>query len=231
MTTAVAVASSATTPASPNSSGRHDLSWLGLAAPAGGIGFTILYIVLGSLRAGYSPVRQLISALGTGSDGAWLDVGFVLAGLLIVAGMVGFGCGLRLGPGRRAASTVLLAAPALGLIVCGFFPMDTNLAVHTAGAQLACALPIVTFPIVAELLWRSSRPIATWLLISATLALLALLGWMFLSTTDYTDFTTIAGGGTVGLWERAIAINLFTVGYPSLGIIGVVLARRTNCGG
>lgn len=53
---------------------------------------------------------------------------------------------------------------------------------------------------------------------------------MFLSTNDHNDFSTVAGGGTVGLWERAIAINLFAVGYPSLGIIGAVLTARPPTG-
>ena len=207
---------------------RHGPDWLGLAAPLGGIGFSILYTVLGGLRPGYSPVRQLISALGTGSDGFWLNLGFLLSGLLIIAGMIGFGRALqpRLSLGRRAAVTALLAFPALGLIVCGFFHMDTNLLLHAIGAQLACGLPIVTFAIAAGLLWRTARPIATWLLISAALILLALLGYMFLSATSPTDFSTIAGGGTVGLWERILAIILFVVSYPSIGIIGVTSARR-----
>ena len=49
---------------------------------------------------------------------------------------------------------------------------------------------------------------------------------MFLSTTTYTDFSSIAGGGTIGLWERILAIVLFTVCYPSLGIIGAANSRR-----
>ena len=202
-------------------------SWLGIAAPIGGIGFTILYTVLGARRPGYQPTRQLISALGAGSNGLALNIGFLLAGILIIIGVVGFGRSVAgISPRRRGAITVLLALPLLGLIVCGFFHMDTNLIVHTIGAQLACGLPIVTFSIAAGLLWSTARKTSVWLVVSALLALLALLGYMFLSTTTYTDFSSIAGGGTIGLWERVLAIVLFTVCYPSLGVIGVAKSRR-----
>ena len=211
--------SSTTTRAKPN--------WLGIAAPIGGIGFTILYTVLGATRPGYRPTRQLISALGAGSNGLALNVGFVLAGILLIIGVVGFGRSVAgITTARRAAITILLALPLLGLIVCGIFHMDTNLMVHTIGAQLACGLPILTFSIAAGLLWRTARKTSIWLIVSAVLALFSLLGYMFLSTTTYTDFSSIAGGGTIGLWERILAIVLFTVCYPSLGVIGVATSRR-----
>jgi hypothetical protein len=205
----------------------YKLSWLGIAAPIGGIGFTALYTILGANRQGYSPIRQLISALGAGSNGLLLNVGFVLAGVLMIVGVIGFGSSLRgVTAGRRSAVTILLALPLLGLITCGFFHMDTNLAVHTIGAQLACGLPIVAFSVAAGLLRPTVRRTSIWLAVSAVLALLALLGYMFLSTTTYTDFSSISGGGTIGVWERILAIVLFAVCYPSLGIIGPALSRR-----
>jgi len=206
---------------------RSTASWLGIAAPIGGIGFTVLYTALGAARHGYSPTRQLISALGAGPAGLPLNIGFVLGGVLLILGVIGFARSLgEIRSGRRSAVAILLAAPLLGLMVCGFFHMDTNLTIHTIGAQLACGLPIVTFSIAAGLLWRTSRRTAVWLVVSAVLALLALLGYMFLSTTDYSEFSSIAGGGTIGVWERVLAIVLFAVSYPSLGIIGVVRSRR-----
>jgi hypothetical protein len=211
--------SSTSTQAKPN--------WLGIAAPIGGIGFTILYTVLGATRPGYLPIRQLISALGAGSNGLALNIGFVFAGLLIIIGVIGFGRSLAgITSARQAAITILLALPLLGLIICGFFHMDTNLTVHTIGAQLACGLPVLTFTIAAGLLWSTARKTSIWLIVSAVLALLTLLGYMFLSTTTYADFSSIAGGGTIGLWERVLAIVLFTVCYPSLGIIGFAKSRR-----
>jgi hypothetical membrane protein len=206
---------------------RRTPNWLGIAAPIGGIGFTILYTVVGATRPGYSPTRQLISALGAGSGGLALNVGFVVAGLLLIIGVIGFGRSLHgLTTGRRTAVSVLLASPLLGLIVCGFFHMDTDLTVHTIGAQLACGLPIATFSIAAGLLWRTHRRTSIWFIVSAVLALLALLGYMLLSTTTYSEFSSIAGGGTIGLWERILAIVLFTLCYPSLGVIGIVNSRR-----
>lgn len=203
-------------------------AWLGVLAAIGGIGSTVLYLVLEALRPGYNPILQQISVLGTGSNGFWMDLGFVLSGLLVVAGMIGLG--LALPPGldqeRRLAVTILLAFPALGLIVCGLFHMDTNLLVHTIGAQIACGLPIFTFAISAALIWRSSRRVAVWLIISAALILLALLGYIFLSPTAPHDFQTVEGGGTVGLWERILTTVVYDICYSSLGLIGVVLARR-----
>jgi hypothetical protein len=199
---------------------------LALAAPVGGIGAFLLYTVLGALRPGYHPVRQQISVLGTGSNSFWMNLGFVLSGLGVVIGMIGFARTLRLAPGREAAVAALLAFPGLGLIICGFFHMDTQLLVHTIGAQIACGLPIVTFAIVAGLLWRSTRPTAIWLLIGTALTVLALLGYMFLSPTAPADFKTIEGGGTVGLWERILTTVLYVICYTSLGIIGAVLTQR-----
>jgi Protein of unknown function (DUF998) len=213
-------------PGAASTSGSSRLGWLALAAPVGSIGSLILYIVLGALRPGYDPVRQQISVLGIGSHGFWMDLGFVLSGLFVIIGMIGFARALRLSPGREAAVTTLLAFPGLGLIICGFFHMDTHLLVHTIGAQIACGLPIFTFAISAGLLWRTTRPIAIWLLVAAALTLLALLGYMFLSPTTPADFKTIQGGGTVGLWERILTTVLFVICYASLGIIGAVLARR-----
>jgi hypothetical protein len=211
----------------PSTDLRRTSNWLAIAGPIGGIGFTILYTVLGWTRQGYNPTRQLISALGAGNNGLALNIGFVAAGVLMILGVIGFARSVALPTtGRRTAIAILLAAPLLGLIVCGFFHMDTNLTVHTIGAQRACGLPIVTFSIAAGLLWRTSRPTAIWLAVATILALLALLGYMFLSTTDYSEFSSIAGGGTIGLWERILAIVLFTVAYPLLGIIGIVTSRR-----
>lgn len=202
--------------------------WLGLSAAVGGIGPTILYLVLGALRPGYDPVRQQISVLGTGSEGFWMNAGFVLAGLLVITGMIGFGLALapRMQPRPRAAVITLLALPAFGLIICGFFPMDTDLLLHTIGAQIACGLPIFTFTIAACLLWRNSRPLAVWLIISAVFSLLALLGYLFLGPTTPHDFQTIHGGGIIGLWERILVTVIYVICYSTLGIIAVVLARR-----
>jgi hypothetical protein len=201
---------------------------LGLAAAVGSIGSTILYVVLGALRPGYDPVRQQISVLGTGSQGLWMNLGFFFAGVLVIVGMIGFGLNLPPGlrPRRRLAITILLAFPALGFIICGLFHMDTNLLVHTIGAQIGCGLPIFTFAICGGLLWHTTRPLAVWLIVCSAVSALALLGYMFLSATAPHDFQTIDGGGTVGLWERVLVTVVYVVCYSSLGIISAVGRRH-----
>jgi hypothetical protein len=77
--------------------------WLALGAIVGPIVFMLAWLVLGELRPGYSPVRQQISELALGPNGVLMGGAFVLGGLLVLAGVVGFFRATRAEVGPRHA--------------------------------------------------------------------------------------------------------------------------------
>lgn len=92
----------------------------------GPILFTILIIVAGSLRPGYSHVSQIISELGsTGTSNAWIqNVNFVILGLLIVAFAVGLHLSISGGTGSKVGPALLVAF-GVGGVLQGLIPCDT----------------------------------------------------------------------------------------------------------
>src|SRR4051794_27154865 len=104
--------------------------------------FTLAFVAPG-IRPGYDPVKQQISVLAVGPGGAWLDVAFVLGGLLMIAGVLALRWTLfaGLGPVRQHVLAVLLSVAPLGMIVCGLFPIDNPTPLHLLGANLACTAP------------------------------------------------------------------------------------------
>ena len=114
----------------PDQSGttQKALAFCGIAAP---IVFTILVVVEGLLRPGYSQVAQVISELGqVGTPNAILqDANFVVTGFLLIAFVVGLYRGL----GRSRTTTLGLALffvfPAVMVLVGTIFPLPNP--VHT----------------------------------------------------------------------------------------------------
>lgn len=189
--------------------------WLALGAVCGPVLGTLVWIVLGVLRPGYSPVRQQISALGIGQSGIFMDVAFVLGGLLLIVGVIAVFQGSKhdLGGVARWACTVLLLPTPLGLLWIGIFTMNT-LALHNLGAQLIFTTPIMTFLIAGLVLRRvpSWRRFGTWLLVGSPLTLALLIGFI----TSVPPSELVTGGGLLGLWERALAVEVLGW-YVALG--------------
>jgi hypothetical membrane protein len=182
--------------------------WLSLGAITGPIVLAVGWIILGALDQGYSPTRQLISVLGIVKDGIALDVVFLLSGLLILLGIVGIVRAMRpeINKKARYIIAILLALSPLGVIWDGIFNMN-HLILHTIGTQFACALPILTLPIIGLILRHSKwRRISNWLVFSGLLSLVFLIG--FMATIPFSELDTIQGatrgGGDLGLWERAL---------------------------
>jgi hypothetical membrane protein len=113
--------------------------WLALGAVVGPVLGTLVWIVPGCVRPGYSPICQPVSALGIGPNGA-----FMLDGLLCMVVVLAVLRGLKneLGTAARWTCTALLLFSPFGLLWVGVFTMNT-LALHLVGAQLAFATPIL----------------------------------------------------------------------------------------
>ena len=192
------------------------IRWLALGAVAGPVLFTLAWVVLGFLSPGYtawgtriapySPISQPISGLGLGPTAPFMNATFVLSGLLILVGVVGIFQGIReMGTLARWSCTVLLALSPLGMVVDGFFTLESILP-HTAGFLLGCATPVLSFVVIGLLLRRvkSFRRFGNWLLLGSPLTL-ALLILYFLTFSP-----TLAGiqTGVAGLTERILGIEV-----------------------
>ncbi len=171
------------------------MRWLALGAVAGPVLFTLAWVVLGALSPGYtawgtriapySPISQPISGLG------------------------------EMGVLARWSCTVLLALSPLGMVVDGFFTLESILP-HTAGFLLGCATPVLSFVVIGLLLRRvkSFRRFGNWLLLGSPLTL-ALVILYFLTFSP-----TVAGiqTGVAGLTERILGIEVQTW-FVAMGIL------------
>jgi hypothetical protein len=191
--------------------------WLALGAVVGPVPFTLTWVVLGFLSPGYtawgtriapySPISQPISGLGLGPTAPFMNAAFVLSGLLMLVGVIGIFQSIReMGALARWSCTVLLALTPLGLIVDGFFTLESILP-HTAGFLLGCANPVLSFAVSGFLLRRIKRlrRFGTWLLLGSPLTL-ALTVLYFLTFSP-----TVAGirTGVAGLTERMLVVEVF----------------------
>jgi len=191
--------------------------WLALGAIAGPVLFTLAWVILGALSPGYtawgtriapySPISQPISGLGLGPTAPFMNAAFVLSGLLMLVGVIGIFQNIgEMGTLARWICTVLLALSPLGMIVDGFFTLESILP-HTAGFLLGCGTPVLSFAVVGLLLRRTEswRRFGTWLVLGSPLTL-ALLVLYFLTFSP-----TIAGmqTGVAGLTERMLVVEVF----------------------
>jgi uncharacterized protein DUF998 len=182
--------------------------------------FLLSWLFLETIRFGYSPISQPISALAIGQNGIYMRIAFLLDGLLTTAGVIGVFQSLKnkLGAATLWVCTLLMALSPLGLLWAGIFTMNM-LVLHTAGAVVACGIPIITFPIVGFILRRVSgwKSFGTWMLIAGCLlTLLLLIG--FDTSVPLSQMAT--GGGTYGLWQRALFIEV-QAWYVALAWIGL----------
>lgn len=98
--------------------------------------FFVVEAIAASRIPGYSRATDTISALGGLASPAHrlMDASFLLQGVLILAGALLLRPALR-GRGARVAP-VLLGASAVGVVIVGIFPLDTNTVTHAVGAVL-----------------------------------------------------------------------------------------------
>lgn len=192
--------------------------WLALGAVVGPVLFVLASVVLGLLRPGYSPVSQQVSALAIGPNGVFMRAAYVLYGPLVIVGVIAVFRGFKheLGAVACWACTVLLVLSPLGILWAGIFTMNT-LALHLVGAQLAFSTPIIVLPIAGFVLRRvpNWRRFGTWMMvIGGPLTLALLIG--FIMSVPPSVLATVAGGGSLGLWQRALGIEVFAW-YVAMG--------------
>jgi|SRR5215472_13312512 len=186
--------------------------WLALGAVVGPVMFVLASVVLGLLRPGYSSVSQQVSALAIGPNGVFMRAAYMLCGPLVIVGVIAVFRGFKHELGEVAcwACTVLLVLSPLGILWAGIFTMNPEtLALHLVGAQLAFTTPIIALPIAGFVLRRVPywRRFGTWLLLGSPLTLAVLIG--FIMSVPPSVLATVAGGGNLGLWQRALGIEVF----------------------
>jgi hypothetical protein len=202
--------------------------WLALGAIAGPILLTAGWVVLGLTRPevktdwGVSGglngmITQPFSGLGLGVNGYLFNAAFFVSGLLLLAGVYGaFRTIEDAGrPGWRRASFVLLALPAVGLLVDGVFTLESFM-IHMLGFLLGCGIPMAGFVIGGLFLRRIPRwhRFGTWLILGSPLTLL--LTVVFFANFDFTAMA--AARGVAGLTERILVLEVFAW-YGAMGWI------------
>jgi hypothetical membrane protein len=174
--------------------------WL-IAGALAALLFTVVYLVEGITRPGYSAWRQPVSDLSVGPGGEVQVVSFIICGLLFI----GFASELK-----RASrwAAILVAIAGVGLVIAGVFvtdpirgypPGSTDRAstahgiVHLIASFLVfTALPIACF-VLSRRFARSKRP--GWAMYSAASGLLM---WIALAAFGVTN----GHGGPAGVFER-----------------------------
>jgi len=187
-------------------------NWLALGAIAGPVLFILAWIILGFARPGYSVVRQSVSALGIGPHGGLMNTAFVVGALLIFAGVFGINQSIRASSdtrtGIRRLCMVLLALPAIGMLWAGIFNMHW-ITLHNIGAGLAFTAPVLAFLVAGIILRRSPRRrgMGDWLILASPLTVALLIG--FLTSAPLSALKSVDGGGTLGIWERVLILEVF----------------------
>jgi hypothetical protein len=193
--------------------------WLALGAVAGPVLFTTAWLVLGAVSPGYtifgtwispySAITQPISGLGLGETARYMNPAFIIGGLLLLAGVIGVV--LRLPPGGRPvvriASLILLGLAPIGLIIIGFFTLESP-AQHLSGAMLILATPVVSF-LVTGLHVRGLpgwHTIGNGLLLAAPLTLVLFVVY----TLSFNQAAVAAGHGVAGLSQRLLFVEILT---------------------
>jgi hypothetical membrane protein len=101
---------------------RAVVAALAAAGIAGPILFTVVVVIQGLLRPGYSPVADPISALATGPNGWVQNLNFIVLGSLMLAYAVGLHLGMR--PARAGmVGPALLALAGVGAVLSGVVPL------------------------------------------------------------------------------------------------------------
>jgi len=200
------------------------MHWLSLGAIAGPALFTFAWLILGFLSPGYtlfgtliapySPVSQPISGLGLGSTGPFMNIAFVLGGLLLLAGVVGiFHTIKEISVGARWICITLFALSAFGMVICGIFTLE-SIMLHLAGFLLAVLSPVLGF-LVAGLVFRRIpdwRQFSHWLFLGSVLTVVLVV--LFFQMFSPNEAGT--GIGFAGLIQRILTLEVHAL-FIALG--------------
>ena len=91
---------------------------------------------------------------------------------------------------------------------------------HFIGANLGCTFPVISFVVTGIFIYciLKNKKIGILLVIAGLLTIFCIYGYFYLSGITFEDIKTIEGGGTLGLWERILVIEIL-LWYIILGII------------
>jgi hypothetical membrane protein len=188
---------------------------------------TLTWAVLGYINTGYdlwderietySVIAQPISGLGLGNTAPYMNTAFIVSGILIVFGSIGFS---RMLTGKlteyKTRTALLLSLVGIGAALCGIFNLESFM-LHTLGFMLALS-PIVSFIYLGRLFrrernWRAVGNSMLWM--SPILLVLAI--------AYFASFNPERAGlneGYAGLTERILLAVL--LGYYSvLGMFAI----------
>jgi hypothetical protein len=178
------------------------LSWFTLGFVSDG------YTLFGHTFTDYSPISQSISGLGMGGTAAYMNTAFVVAGLILIVGVIAvFGIVGRDRPAAlRLTATILLACTGVGQIICGIFNLEAVLP-HTLGFLLAMGVPLLSFPVAGRFLSRVDgwQTFGTWLTrLGSPMTLLLLISYFatFKPTADGAEH------GVAGITQRALIVEV-----------------------
>lgn len=177
---------------------------LALAGVIGPVLSVVVFTVAGALRPGYSPVRQAISALGTGPGGWVIDALGVVVGVGLIVFAASFASLMRptLRPGVRWFATVCIVLDGLGVATASVFTdAPATVALHTVGSSLGTVSTLVAFVVVGVALRRNPRW-RRW----GTYSMVAAAGALALVAASYAFLmprSPLHGIHAGGLFERA----------------------------
>lgn len=177
---------------------------LALAGVIGPVLSVVVFTVAGALRPGYSPMRQAISALGTGPGGGVLDTVGLLMGVGLILFAASFAMLMRstLTAGVRWFATACFGLDGLGVATAAVFTdAPATVTLHTVGSSLGTVSTLIAFVVVGIALRRNARwrRWGTYSLAAAAVALaLVAAGYAFLMPRS-----PLHGIHVGGLLERA----------------------------
>jgi hypothetical membrane protein len=174
----------------------------------GSVLFVAAFTIAGALRAGYSPIHQVISALGTGPDGWQEDVPAILPGVFLLAFTASFFLSMRtvMAMASLVSGTVLLAIFALVWITVGVFTAaPPTCTVHTI-ASVVGELAAIAALIVIGLGLRHARGWRAWSIYSFVTGAAALV--LVLLTFRPSQRSIPASDHLGGLMERLVVVEL-----------------------
>lgn len=194
---------------------RHPGRWGVAAVIAGPAIFTTAWLVLGAVSPGYtlwdlhvadySPMSQPISGLGLGVTAPYMNLAFVVMGVLLMAGPWPL---LRAVPGltteQRRTYASLLGISGLGGLLDGLFTLESIL-LHGVGFLLALS-PVVTFPVVG----RGLRRLPGWERFGSALVLAGPVT-LVLAVVYLVSFDPAAAGrgeGIAGFTQRLLVLHM-----------------------
>jgi hypothetical membrane protein len=208
---------------------RAVVAALAAAGIVGPILFTVVVVIQGLLRPGYSPVADPISALATGQNGWVQNLNFIVLGLLMLAYAVGLHLGMR--PARAGmVGPALLALAGAGAVLSGVVPLRAvagggtyepaghTVAVFVAFLGAGIGLIALSRRMTSDPRWRS---LATYTLASG----IAIVG-LFLAIGGLASTPNAPLYRWFGVTQRV----LLAVWYPCLIVLALRLLRITPGG-